>query len=53
LRIFYLIEFFDNSGKRIEVNFADNKIDVRNLPTGSYIVTENGKGKITGKIIKE
>lgn len=48
------VEIFDNSGKRIEVNFADNKIDVRNLPTGSYIINaETGKGKITGKIIKE
>jgi hypothetical protein len=48
------VDVFDNSGKRISVNFSDNKIDIRNLPLGSYIISaETAKSKITGKIIKE
>lgn len=48
------VEVFDNSGKKINVNFTDNKVDIRELPSGSYIINaETGKGKVTGKIIKE
>lgn len=48
------IEVFDNSGKKINVNFTDGKIDIRELPSGNYIVNaETETGKITGKIIKK
>ncbi|WBV60146.1 T9SS type A sorting domain-containing protein [Chryseobacterium camelliae] len=44
----------DMSGKNINVTLRDNKVDVRNLPAGSYIITiETKEGKTTKKFIKK
>lgn len=48
------VEIYDISGKRIEVNVNDNKIDVRNLSGGVYIIIiETRNGKITKQFIKK
>lgn len=48
------IEIYDVSGKKINVTWNDNKVDVKGIPSGAYIIniqTENGK--ITKKFIKK
>lgn len=48
------IEVFDAMGRKIEVKFDDNKIDVRNLASGSYMITiETKEGITTEKFIKK
>jgi hypothetical protein len=44
----------DISGKNSNVTLRENKVDVRNLPAGSYIITiETKEGKTTKKFIKK
>ena len=48
------VEVYDISGKKINVILNDNKVDVTNLPAGSYIINiEIKEGKITKKFIKK
>ncbi len=48
------VEVYDAGGRKINVNFTDNKIDVRNLEKGAYIVSfETKNGKASNKFIKE
>jgi len=43
----------DVSGKNINVTLRDNKVDVKSLPAGTYIITiETKEGKTTKKFIK-
>ncbi|WP_312297906.1 T9SS type A sorting domain-containing protein [Chryseobacterium sp.] len=47
-------DVYDTSGKRIEVFFKENKVDIRSLPSGSYILKlKTQEGYITKKIIKK
>ncbi|MEN4762105.1 choice-of-anchor J domain-containing protein [Chryseobacterium sp. C39-AII1] len=47
-------EVFDASGRKINVNFTDNKADVRNLQKGAYIINiETKAGKTSSKFIKK
>lgn len=44
----------DLSGKNINVTLRENKVDVRNLPAGSYIISiETKEERITKKFIKK
>jgi hypothetical protein len=48
------VNVYDISGKNSNVTLRDNKVDVRNLPVGSYIITiETKEGKTTKKFIKK
>lgn len=48
------VNIYDISGKKINVDLNDNKVDVKNLPSGSYIIIIEAKeGKITKKFIKK
>lgn len=48
------VSIYDVSGKKINVNLNDNKVDVKNLPSGSYIINiETKEGKTTKKFIKK
>ncbi len=48
------VSVYDISGKNSNVILKDNKVDVRNLPAGSYIITiETKEGKTTKKFIKK
>ncbi|MDR4954019.1 T9SS type A sorting domain-containing protein [Chryseobacterium sp. ES2] len=48
------VEVYDISGKRIEVSLKDNKVDVRNLSGGVYlIIIETKNGKMTKQFIKK
>ncbi|WP_312306262.1 T9SS-dependent choice-of-anchor J family protein [Chryseobacterium sp.] len=48
------IEIFDISGRNININSNNDKIDVQSLNPGSYIINiETKKGKITRKFIKK
>src|SRR5690606_26998446 len=45
---------FDMSGKKINVNVRDAKVDVSTLQSGNYIITvETDKGEFTDKFIKK
>lgn len=47
------IEIYDISGKKIKVTTNDNKVNVKNLPSGSYIIRLTTQaGMITKKFIK-
>ncbi|MEI7486968.1 MAG: T9SS type A sorting domain-containing protein [Chryseobacterium sp.] len=48
------VEIFDISGKKINIVLNSDKIDVRSIPSGSYIVIiETKEGKNTKKFIKK
>lgn len=48
------VTVYDISGKKINVSLFDNKVDVRNLPSGAYIISiETKEGKTTKKFIKK
>lgn len=48
------IEIFDMNGRKMNVNLDGNKVDVRNLNPGSYIISiETKEGKTTEKFIKK
>ena len=48
------LALFDLSGKKLETKILDNRIDVSNLLSGTYILTiETEKGKISKKLIKK
>ncbi|MDR2235980.1 MAG: T9SS type A sorting domain-containing protein [Chryseobacterium sp.] len=48
------IEIFDISGRKMNVNLNNNKIDVQHLSSGSYIINfETSEGRITEKFIKK
>jgi len=48
------VEIFDSAGKRIKVNLTDNKVDVKVLPKGVYIININtGDDVQTQKFIKK
>lgn len=48
------IEIFDISGRKMNSKLDGDKVDVRNLQTGSYIITvETKEGKTTEKFIKK
>ncbi|AZA53716.1 T9SS type A sorting domain-containing protein [Chryseobacterium sp. G0201] len=48
------VEIFDISGKKINIVLNSNKIDVKSIPSGSYIVIiETKEGKTTKKFIKK
>lgn len=48
------ISVVDLSGRKIEANLNDNKVDVRNLPKGTYIINiETKDGKTSEKFIKQ
>lgn len=48
------VEVYDISGKKIQVNLDGNKMDVRNLNSGTYIINiETKAGKTTEKFIKK
>lgn len=48
------VEIFDISGRKINVALDNEKIDVKNLNPGSYIINiETKEGKITEKFIKK
>lgn len=45
---------FDMSGRKMEMQLSDNKVDVRNLESGGYIINvETAKGKSTEKFVKK
>lgn len=47
------IAVYDISGKNVNVSITDNKVDVKNLPAGAYIISiETKDGKTTKKFIK-
>lgn len=48
------VEVYDLAGKKINVNFADNKVNVADLAKGNYILKVNDdKGSSTLKFIKK
>lgn len=48
------VEVYDISGRKIQVNLDGNKIDVRNLNPGSYLINiETKEGKTIEKFIKK
>lgn len=48
------IEIFDFSGKKLNVGVNENKVDLRNLESGVYIINvTTPKGKISDRIIKK
>lgn len=48
------IEVFDFSGKKLNAAFSGNKIDLRSLPVGVYILNINtSKGIVTDRIVKK
>ncbi|EJL70493.1 T9SS type A sorting domain-containing protein [Chryseobacterium populi] len=48
------VAVFDVSGRKLNVNFDGEKVDVRNLQAGNYMISiENKDGKITEKFIKK
>ncbi|MBW8522573.1 choice-of-anchor J domain-containing protein [Chryseobacterium chendengshani] len=48
------VEIFDASGRKVSSNLNDNKVDVRNLTPGGYIINiETKEGKTTEKFIKK
>ena len=48
------VSVYDISGKKINVAFTNNKVDVRNLPAGNYMINiETKEGKTTKKFIKK
>ncbi|MGU3375640.1 choice-of-anchor J domain-containing protein [Chryseobacterium sp. M5A1_1a] len=48
------VEVFDMGGRKVDVNIVENKVDVRNLSAGSYIINiETKAGKTTEKFIKK
>lgn len=48
------IEIFDISGRKVNATLSDNKVDVRNLNSGNYIINiETKEGKTTQKFIKK
>lgn len=48
------VEVFDVSGRKVQVKLNDNKLDVRNLNSGTYLITiETKEGKTTEKFIKK
>ncbi|MCU7613787.1 T9SS type A sorting domain-containing protein [Chryseobacterium sp. GMJ5] len=48
------IEVFDVAGRKMDIKADNNKVDVRNLTSGSYMITfENREGKTTEKFIKK
>lgn len=48
------VEVYDMSGRKVDVEINDDKIDVRNLNSGSYIInTETKGGKVSKKFIKK
>lgn len=47
-------ELFDLAGKNITVPLKNNQLDVRNLPSGQYLINvETSEGKFTEKFIKK
>jgi len=47
-------EIFDMSGRKIDANLEGNRINVKNLNAGSYIISiETKDGKTTEKFIKK
>jgi len=47
-------EVFDTAGKSLKINLKDNKLDVRKLPSGQYLLMlETEEGKTTHKFIKK
>lgn len=47
-------EIFDMSGRKMNTNLNENRIDVKNLNPGSYIISiETKEGKTTEKFIKK
>lgn len=48
------VEIFDIAGRKLPANLDGNKIDVRNLAPGNYIINvETHKGKVSEKLIKK
>ncbi|MCS4304649.1 hypothetical protein DRF65_26925 [Chryseobacterium pennae] len=48
------VEIFDMNGRKMNVSLDGNKIDVRNLNTGGYIINiETKEGRTTEKFIKK
>lgn len=48
------VEVFDMGGRKVDVNIVENKVDVRSLNAGSYIINiETKAGKTTDKFIKK
>ncbi|WP_347216928.1 T9SS type A sorting domain-containing protein [Chryseobacterium sp.] len=48
------VEIFDMSGRKMNTNLNENRIDVKNLNPGSYIISiETKEGKTTEKFIKK
>ena len=48
------VEVFDMGGRKVDVNIVENKVDVRSLSAGSYIINiETKAGKTTDKFIKK
>lgn len=48
------VEIFDMNGRKVNVNLDGNRVDVRNLNTGGYIINiETKDGKTTEKFIKK
>ncbi|MBB4805608.1 hypothetical protein HNP38_000880 [Chryseobacterium defluvii] len=47
------VEIFDVAGRKVQANLDGDKLDVRNLAPGSYIVNiETNKGKVSEKLMK-
>ncbi|AZA76736.1 T9SS C-terminal target domain-containing protein [Chryseobacterium sp. G0186] len=47
-------EVFDMGGRKVDVNIVDNRVDVKSLSAGSYIINiETKAGKTTEKFIKK
>ncbi|SEW12857.1 Por secretion system C-terminal sorting domain-containing protein [Chryseobacterium wanjuense] len=48
------IEVYDFSGKKLDAPFVNNKVDLRGLAAGVYILNINTpKGKVTDRIVKK
>ncbi|WP_449397970.1 choice-of-anchor J domain-containing protein [Chryseobacterium wanjuense] len=48
------VEVFDVSGRKVNADLDGNKVDLRGLNSGTYILTVNtAKGKVTEKIVKK
>lgn len=48
------VHVFDTVGRKIDVKLDENKVDVRNLITGNYIIfIETAEGKVSKKFIKK
>lgn len=49
-----LVTVYDISGKKVNVSLINNKVDVRSIPSGAYIINiETKDGKTTKKFIKK